>query len=48
MPNQSTGEDRAVAELREGAAKARQRVTSDAETGRKTPSWIRALAATRA
>lgn len=47
MPNQPTGEDRAVAELREGAAKARQRIASDAEAGRKTPSWIRAMAATR-
>lgn len=48
MPNQPTREDRAVAELRDGAAKARQRVASDQESGLNTPSWIRALAATRA
>lgn len=47
MPNQAA-EDRVMAELREGAARARQRAARDAQEGRKTPSWILALAATRA
>lgn len=47
MPNQSMRDERAVAELRDGAAKARLREAEDRESGRTTPSWIRALAATR-
>lgn len=48
MPNQQTREERAVAELRDGAAQARKRTAEDLKTGRHTPAWVRALAATRA
>ena len=48
MPNQSTREERAVAELRTAAAAASIRVARDLAAGSKTPTWRKALAATKA
>lgn len=48
MPNQSTRDERAVAELRAAAAAARVRVANDHASGSKTPSWLKALAVTKA
>lgn len=48
MSNQSTRDERAVAELRAAAAAACVRVANDHATGVKTPSWLKALAVTEA
>lgn len=47
MPNQPTREERAVAELRTGVASAQARVVKDLAAGSRTPTWVRALAATK-
>lgn len=48
MPNQPTRQECAAAELRQAAALARARTEQDQRSGVTTPSWIRALAATKA
>jgi hypothetical protein len=48
MPNQPTRQECAAAELRQAAAQARARTIQDRKAGSSTPSWIRALAATKA
>jgi hypothetical protein len=48
MPNQPSRQQCAAAELWQAAAQARVRTEEDRKTGASTPSWIRALAATKA
>lgn len=48
MPNQPARQECAAAELRQAAAQAGVRTEQDRKAGASTPSWIRALAATKA